>query len=183
MTEEILIESTPFGTLHFPAKEGLDENRTVTLGGRPRVVELYIGQDLARSPGQEAVAALLNAVPELYQKAMERILRDCETDPAIAGYLQRRIDEAGGEEDLFSIAIDFASMEALSHRKVFAAELEPEGIMILPGGEGKLCCAILFYHDPVLFGEYLVARFGQDGELIHIFSIAGGTEDGGESLA
>lgn len=171
MEKEALLETIPFGALRFPIDEGLCEEFPLPLEDGLRTVSLFIGEGVAEPRRQEAVTALLNAVPELCQRAKERIVRDFEADPVIAGYLQRRMDELGGAEDLFSVAIDFEAMDVMSPQKVFAAEMEAASVFLLPAGDGKVRCIVLFRHDPDLTGEYLAARFERDGELIDITTI------------
>ena len=178
MEKEALLETIPFGALRFPIDQVLCEEFPLTLDGEPRRISLLIEKGAAEPQRQEAVTALLNAVPELCQRAKERIVRDYEADPVIAGYLQRRMGELGGAEDLFTLAIDFLAMDILSPQKVFATEMELGGVFLLPTRDGKVRCAVLFYHDPDLSKEYLAVCFDQDGEFFDLYTLGGGETDG-----
>lgn len=179
MEKEAVLETVPFGTLCFPVEEGLGRELPLVLDDRPLTVGLSIAEGLARPERQEALVTMLNAVPELYRETKERILRDYETDPEISGYIQRRIEELGGEEDLFSMAIDFTALEVMSPQKVFAAELELRGVFFRPAKGESFYCALIFHHEPDLFSEYLVIRFDPEQRFIDIATIEIGGERNG----
>ena len=160
-----LLETTLFGVLRFPVKEGLFETLPLTLGGKPRMVDLYITEGLAEPKVWEPMTALLNAVPEMYRKGKERIAADHRTDPVMELFIREQLAEMDG--DALTGAFGAERREEITP-EAFAAALEPRGITLAPAGEGKLQCAFDFSLDPEITDELLVIRFDQGLEITDI---------------
>ncbi len=160
-----LLETTLFGVLRFPVKEGLFQTFPLPLRGKSRMVDLYIWENLAQPKEWEPLTALLNAVPEMYQKARARIEADHETNEVMAFFIRDQIEEL--DEDALLEALGVKSREEITPQR-FLDALEPRGITLVQGKEEGLDCIFDFSLDPEVSDELLVIRFDQNREIVDI---------------
>ncbi len=160
-----LLETLLFGVLRFPVKEGLFETLPIPLRGRTRMVDLYIWEDLAQPDRWEAITAMLNAIPEMYQKARARFEAEQETNQVIAFFLRDQMEEM--DEDALTGALGVECREEVTPER-FLDALEPRGITLAPTKDGGMDCTFDFSLDPAVTDQLLAIRFGQDREICDI---------------
>ena len=83
------LDTTLFGPLRFPVKEGLFQTLPVTLEGKGLMVDLFIVEELAQPDRWEAITALLEGVPAMYRRARERMERDYAADATMEFFIRR----------------------------------------------------------------------------------------------
>ncbi|MCI9508370.1 MAG: DUF2004 domain-containing protein [Angelakisella sp.] len=160
-----LLETALFGVLRFPVKEGLFQTFPLPLRGKSRMVDLFIWDGLAQPPRWEAIQSLLNAIPELYQKARARIEADHGSNQVIEFFIRDQVEEM--DEDALTGALGVQRREEITPER-FLDALEPRGITLAPAKDGGIDCIFDFSLDPEITDELLVIRFGQNQEITDI---------------
>lgn len=159
------LDTTLFGPLRFPVKEGLFQTLPVTLEGKGLMVDLFIVEELAQPDRWEAITALLEGVPAMYRRARERMERDYAADATMEFFIRDQLAELDGEPLLAFFGA--ARREEISP-ETFIRRLELKGITIALLADGGMDCTLDFSLDPALTDELLVFRFGQDQEIYDI---------------
>ena len=161
------LETRLFGSLRFPVKEGLFQAFPLTIGGRSMVADLFIWEELARPERWEALAGLLDRLPEMYRKARERFEADYESIEVIRFFLRVQLQEMDESPLLASLGVS-SREEATPERFVQRLELRGVTVAPLPGAQEEMDCTLDFCLDPEITDQLLVFRFTQELELYDI---------------
>lgn len=161
------LETRLFGSLRFPVKEGLFQTFPLTIGGRSMVADLFIWEELARPERWEALAGLLDRLPEMYRKARERFEADYESNEVIRFFLRDQLQEMDEAPLLASLGVS-SREEATPERFVQRLELRGVTVAPRPGAQEEMDCTLDFCLDPEITDQLLVFRFTQELELYDI---------------
>ena len=93
------------------------------------VADLFIWEELARPERWEALAGLLDRLPEMYRKARERFEADYESNEVIRFFLRDQLQEMDEAPLLASLGVS-SREEATPER--FVQRLELRGVTVAP---------------------------------------------------
>ena len=131
------------------------------------VADLFIWEELARPERWEALAGLLDRLPEMYRKARERFEADYESNEVIRFFLRDQLQEMDEAPLLASLGVS-SREEATPERFVQRLELRGVTVAPLPGAQEEMDCTLDFCLDPEITDQLLVFRFTQELELYDI---------------
>ena len=124
------------------------------------VADLFIWEELARPERWEALAGLLDRLPEMYRKARERFEVDYESNEVIRFFLRDQLQEMDEAPLLASLGVS-SREEATPERFVQRLELRGVTVAPRPGAQEEMDCTLDFCLDPEITDQLLVFRFTQ----------------------
>jgi len=150
------IDTTLFGEIEVPIKDGLFETFTITLGDKEMCTMLYIGEEFLDDETLCITENFIEHIPEMYNKARTTLFACCHENKLVSYFIDSGLEETDRDYLIDAFGVDSVSDIT---REEFIDKLSVRCIRIGPDKENKIDCVFDFSLEEEYTDELLVVFF------------------------